>query len=270
MSSGANKKIYGSASAFMRGRLVITESPGGCLRNMLLNSHGVRDNSIDPCHIVRGAFNEEEYEKRLQAAGTKYEREVSLRSEVDGFPEVYFSGRFDFAVFDAQGNRYIIELKSTESKNRLKSIKGGFYKNYNLAQLVAYMVETKTVAGSLIYTYFEKSANDEYVNKYERELKVTIDNRGDIAVNSIPSGYSVHDLLLHRVTAAKALTEGLVWDRPYKWAEKWSSPCGLCAFKATCSKFDSGKIEGVVAFVEDARQSLTKENSDDDSSGTKV
>lgn len=253
----------------MQGRLVITEVPSGCLRNVLLNAHGVRDNSIDPCHVIRGAFNEEEFEKKLQAAGTPYEREVSLRSEVPGFSNVLFSGRFDFSITGPQGGRYIIELKSTESKNRLKSIKGGFYKIYNLAQLVAYMIETNTTAGSLIYTYFEKSG-DKYIQKYERELKVTIDSHGMVAVNSIPSGYSVHDQLLHRVTAAKVITEGLIWDRPYKWAEKWSSPCSLCAFKQTCTKVDSGSIEGVSAFVEDAKKQLVKETSNDSSDDSKV
>lgn len=262
-SLGKHRKIYGSASAFMRGTLAITEVPSGCLRVILLNANGVRDNSIDPCHIVRGAFNEEEYEKRLQASGTPYEREISLRSPVDGFSDIHFSGRFDFATLDEQGNRYVIELKSTESKNRLKSIKGGFYKTYNLAQLVAYMIETGTTAGSLIYTYYEKGPDDKYVQKYERELKVTIDSKGDIAVNSISSGYSVHDQLLHRVTAAKVIDQGLVWSRPYKHEDKWGSPCNLCAFKSTCAKYDKGTIEGSSAFVEDARKSLIKETSND-------
>lgn len=263
------RSIYGSSSAFMQGTLVMTEVPSGCLRTIYLNACGVRDNSIDPCHIVRGAFNEEEYEKRLQAAGIPYERELSLRSPIAGFEDMQFSGRFDFRITSPEGNPYVIELKSTESKNRLKSIKGGFYKTYNLAQLVAYMIETSTTAGSLIYTYFEKE-NDLYVQKYEKELKVVIDDKGNIVVNSIPSGFSVHDQLLHRHTAAKVIDQDIIWARPHKWAEKWSSPCGLCAFKNTCTKYDTGKIEGAVAFVEDAKKSLIKETSNDDSASTKV
>ena len=250
----------------MQGTLVFTETPSGCLRNTLLQSRGVRDGSIDPCHIIRGAFNEEEFEKRLQAQGTDYKREVPVQSPVAGIPSVLFSGRIDFITSDAQGNRRIIELKSTESKSRLKDIKGGFYKIYNLAQLVAYMIETRTAVGDLIYTYYEK-AGDNYEMKFEKSLPVSIDGYGSIVVNNLPSGFTVHDQLLHRVNSAKVIAEGLVWSRPHKWDVKWKSPCGLCAFKSACDKVDAGTIEGADAFVDEARKLITKETSNDDSSG---
>lgn len=248
----------------MQGTTVFTETPSGCLRNTLLQSRGVRDNNIDPCHIIRGALNEEEYEKRLQAQGTDYKREVPVQSPVAGFPSVTFSGRCDFIIMDEQGNRRVIELKSTESKSRLKDIKSGFYKVYNLAQLIAYMIETRTSVGDLIYTYYEK-VGDQYKMSFEKSLPVVVDDSGSIVVNNLPSGFTVHDQLLHRVNSAKVIAEGLIWNRPHKWNVKWKSPCNFCAFKAVCDKVDSGHIEGVDAFVEAAQKTLIKETSDDSS-----
>lgn len=253
----------------MQGTLVFTETPSGCLRNTLLQHHGVRD-QIDQIHIVRGAINEENYEKKLQAQNTAYEREVPVRSVVAGFPSVTFSGRCDFIILDEQGNRRVIELKSTESKSRLKDIKSGFYKIYNLAQLIAYMIETRTTTGELVYTYYEKDDNDAYKPVYENSLKVVVDEHGSIMVNNLPSGFTVHDQLLHRVNSAKVITEGIIWSRPHKWDVAWKSPCNLCTFKTACNKVDSGEIEGTDAFIEAAKKLVTKESDDDSSGNAKV
>lgn len=259
-----NKKVYGSSSAFMQGSIVFTETPSGCLRNTLLQSRGVRDNNIDPCHIIRGAMNEEEFEKRLQAQGADYKREVPVQSPVAGFPSVTFSGRCDFIILDEQGNRRVIELKSTESKSRLKDIKSGFYKIYNLAQLVAYMIENRTTKGELIYTYYAK-VGDQYKQEFESVLPVVVDDHGSIVVNNLPSGFTVHDQLLHRVNSAKVITEGIIWSRPHKWDVKWKSPCNFCAFKSACDRVDSGDIVDADTFAVEAQKLVTKENSNDNS-----
>ena len=91
------KKVRGSSSAFMWGDLVLTKYASGCLRNILLQANGVRE-EIDPKHLQRGTLNEERYELELKQARMAYIREEPVSERIDGFDDTYFVGRLDFRV----------------------------------------------------------------------------------------------------------------------------------------------------------------------------
>lgn len=251
----------------MWGRLVHTDYKTACLRNILLGSFGVRETDIQLKYKQIGALNEENYEKKLRAANISYLRESPIKVELENTDGVLFSGRADF-IHQAADIEHVIELKATDSKNKLRNvIKNGKYVIENLAQLVAYMIHTKTVAGYLIYNFFEQPKGEErWEQKAGRAFHVGIDNNGAVIVDGKATEYTVHDQISHTLTAASVINNPVVWDRPYNWSQPFNSPCGYCPFRATCDKYDSGNIEGVEAFVIDAASQLTltsKENKDD-------
>lgn len=244
-------KVRGSASGFMWGRTVFTDYDGACLRKILLASRGAWSGEIDQKHVIRGAFNEAEYEKKLQADGRDYVREKFVQDVIPG-SKVPFQGSIDYLVSGNDCDE-VHELKSTESKNKLRDIKSGKYTTENLAQCISYMITTNTVIGKLIYTFFQLDTTQEpalYVENYTRTFEILIDNSGRIVVDSTPTKWTVYDQLLHRTTSAKVVEEGIVWDRPHNWDLMWGSPCKFCPFSAACEKYDSGSIEGADAFVE--------------------
>lgn len=242
-------KVRGSASGFMWGRTVFTDYDGACLRKVLLASRGAWSGIIDPKHQIRGKFNENQYELKLQAAGVEYVREKFAQDTIPG-TSVPFQGSIDYLVSGADCNE-VHELKSTESKNKLREVKSGKYSTENLAQAISYMIAENTVVGKLIYTYFELDEKlAQYEEKYTRTFEILIDNSGRVVVDNIPTKWTVYDQLLHRTTSAKVVEEGIVWDRPHNWDLMWGSPCNRCPFKAACDKYDSGSIEGTDAFVE--------------------
>lgn len=244
-------KVRGSASGFMWGRTVFTDYDGACLRKILLASRGAWSGDIDKKHVIRGAFNENEYERKLQAEGVEYVREKFAQDTIPG-SSVPFQGSIDYFVSGTDCNE-VHELKSTESKNKLREIKAGRYTTENLAQAISYMIAENTVVGKLIYTYFElNSTTSTYEQKYTRTFEINIDNSGRIVVDNTPTKWTVYDQLLHRTTSAKVVEEGIVWDRPHNWELMWGSPCKYCPFAKACDAYDKGSIEGTDAFVDEA------------------
>ena len=246
-------KVRGSASGFMWGRTVFTDYDGACLRKILVSSKGVRT-EIDPIHGVRGKFNEDQYEAVLLKDGIEYKRELFTTDTIPG-SIVPFQGSIDYLVSGPDCDE-VHELKSTESKNKLRMIKAGQYSTENLAQCISYMISENTTVGKLIYTYFEPDDAAVYIEKYSRTFEIHIDNSGRIVVDSVPSKWTVHDQLLHRATSAKVVSEEIVWDRPHNWDLLWGSPCAYCPFKAACTEYDKGSIEGASAFIEYAKKCL--------------
>jgi PD-(D/E)XK nuclease superfamily len=248
------KKIYASSSAFAWGELVFTDSKAGCVRSIMLQANGVFEGEIDPKHVVRGALNEEEYEKHLKSTGQKYTREHPIRAQVPGYSNVIVSGRVDFIRHTDSGD-IIDELKSTESTSVLREvITKGKPKVTHLAQVTAYMIMAKAASANLICTYYE---NDEgvYTKDKERLFEILIDDAGRICVDSVPSGYSVSDLYTHQKLAAKMISEHKVGQRPKDHDAKWGSPCGFCVWKGACDAYDSGAIESTTdSFVSYAKQ----------------
>jgi len=227
--------IRGSASGFMWGRTVFTKYSGACLRSILIKNKSGIQNDIDPSHQVRGAYNEDEYEKHLIKQGTVYEREV----EVVVGP---FSGHIDFWVEDRQ----VVELKSSQSKSRKSDIKKGEYVVENLAQAVAYMVAKKTVHGKLIYSFWSQDESTKEL-KYEFNYVHTIflDDFGRICLDNVATRWTVYDLLAHQHYALKVQAEDIVWDRPHNHDLLWGSPCTYCPFAKACDAYDTGEITTV-------------------------
>lgn len=251
-------KIRGSSSAFQWGQLVHTRYASGCHRNILLQSQDVRDGSIDPKHIKRGALNEELYEQYLQQQNIPYVREEPVSEPIHGYDDTFFVGRLDFRVSVGLEKR-IDELKSTESSNvLLEIIKKGKYKPENLAQLVSYMIASRAVIGRLIYTYYKVEKNTQVYSKAsERTFCVVIQDNGSIEVDNVKTLFHVEDQLNHRQTAAHCINDMVVWARPYK-AHDYDGPCKGCVFSGICNKYDAGMTLSTEQFIEDGRQALSK------------
>tara|TARA_R110000868_G_scaffold375983_3_gene640692 strand:- start:1370 stop:2149 length:780 start_codon:yes stop_codon:yes gene_type:complete len=235
--------IRGSASAFMWGRTVYTKYSGSCLRSILIKNTTNLRTDIDPSHQVRGAFNEEEYERHLQQSGIPYVREEEV---VDG----PLSGHIDFFLTDEPGE--VIELKSSQSKSRKSDIKTGKYVVENLAQAVNYMVMKKVVNGRLIYSFWEQEADNTLTYKFNYVHKIKLDDFGRVWLNGVVTQWTVYDLKAHQFYALKVQEEMLVWDRPHNWDLMWGSPCTFCSFAKTCDKYDAGEITDTQDFIDSA------------------
>jgi len=228
-------RIRGSESAFQWGLTTYTAYGGACLRAILLKSSLPRNKDIDPKHVIRGRLYEDTYAARLDKQGITYERELAVEIEKD---EGVFTGHLDFWV---EGSR-VVELKSTESKSRLRDIKKGEYVVDNLAQTVAYMVAKKTTEGRLVYSYWEPQTDGEYELKFEYEHNISIDNFGRISDNNVPTKWSVYDLLAYQHNAFKVLNTRTVGARPHNYDLAWGSPCHYCPFAKACDAYDAGEI----------------------------
>lgn len=255
--SKMRNKLYGSSAAFLWGRVVFTDHKTGCLRNILLQSQGVREGDIAEKYKAIGALNEERHEQVLKDANIKYDREFAVKQSVPAYPTVSVSGRVDF-VRHMDNGIIIDELKATESKNKLREVlKNGHFVTENLAQLVGYMVALQTTQGRLVYAYYEiPKGGTTHEFKKERAFEVIIDDAGRICVDTTPTQFTVYDQIAHTKAAAKVIRDMEIWDRPYMWSVPFKSPCQWCPFKATCDRYDAGQITDVTEFVKSAKSDL--------------
>lgn len=240
------KKLYGSSSAFLKGRLVFSSYDSGCLRSILAKGNGFRTDISKTSQDI-GAKNEQRYEQKLEAQGAFFERESPIRYPLDEGNDVWFSGRRDFIVDLGAGGKVVVELKATASKNKYQMLREGRYVTENLAQLVAYMVAEDVDVGHLIYSYYKDPAAAE--PHLERDYLVTVSTDGDILVDGRHSGFTVTDLLAHQFAAVDALANGTVYDRPHNWTAKFGSPCGYCPLKSVCDRYDAGEVTDYVSAV---------------------
>lgn len=250
-------KVHGSSSAFAFGNLIVTQYSSGCLRNILLKYHDVKE-PFPEHHKERGKINEDlfEHEARLKR-GCVVDREVPVVEHIDDSTGAYFSGRIDYRV-TVGDESYLVELKSTESSNVLKEVIGkGNFKTDNLAQLVAYMLVTRLNHGQLIYTYFERDSTKALSKAAERVFDVWLHDDGSIIVDGKRSQFTVHDQLAHRHAVVDALKRQCVSPRPYKWSD-FDGPCKWCPFAKVCDSYDDGYLETTEQFIQAARQTVTE------------
>ena len=242
-------KIYPSSSAFIIGDSVMTDTQSGCLRNILLAAHDVREDSIAEIHMRVGAVHESFYARTLQE--DEFGSEVPVKGECDGVP---YSGRADFLT-KYKGEYIVHETKGTVSYNTYrKVIKDGRFKPNNLSQLVFYMGHFNTQYGKLIYAYY-KEKDLLFKQVEQRTFKVIIDKSGDILIDGVHSGYTFQDHLAHRVEVARVLKANEVGDKP-SGTQDGGGACNWCVFKPTCKKWDLGEITTTEEFVNDAGESL--------------
>lgn len=233
-------KFYPSSSAFMVGDLVITKYNSGCLRSILIQSHGIREGDIPDAYQRVGAEHERMHARDLEEQGISFVREVVLKAQLS--ENVEYSGRCDFAVTFPKAGLVIDECKGHTSKNtRRDVIRNGEYNVSYLAQLVSYMVKLRTQKGRLVCGYYEETTDEPpvLVRQEERTFKVEIGDDGSIDVDGVPSGYCVADLLAHQRAVVRVLENQEVAARPDKWNQKYGGPCTYCPFKVACDKYDA-------------------------------
>jgi hypothetical protein len=248
------KKIKPSNAAFMWDNLVVTEYSSGCLRNILLDSKGVRDD-IPKIYMEVGKVHEDQHEKMIQGDENVivYARELEVKIPVPGYEDVLYSGRIDFLCNYIQAGKVVHETKGTISKNtRSKVIRKGEVKINQLAQLISYMIHVRTVRGKLICGYYELDNNVLKLQE-ERTFRVVIDDSGLIFIDGQPTSYTVGQQLKHRNTAAEVVSKDIIWSRPDKADQKYGSPCNNCVFKPTCDKYDAGMLPTVEEFIRSAQ-----------------
>jgi hypothetical protein len=247
-------KFYPSSSAFMVGDTVVTKYNSGCLRSILIQSHGIREGDIPEAYQRVGAEHERVHEQELNAQGVLYVREMVTKAQLSD--KVEYSGRADFVCTIPNVGTVIDECKGHSSKNtRRDVIRNGEYNISYLAQLVSYMTRFRTQKGRLVCGYYEETEDGALVRQEERTFKVEIDDAGGIDVDAVPSGYSVADLLAHQRAAVRVLENQEVAARPDKWNQKFGGPCTFCPFKAACDQYDT-QGGSVQEFLESAKAAV--------------
>lgn len=230
-------KFYPSNSAFMVGDLVVTKYNSGCLRSILIQSHGTREASIPQLYIDCGAAAEAQHEADLVDAGVHFIREMVIKTQLT--PNVEYSGRADFVCHGLTVGTVVDEVKGHTSKNtRRDVIRKGAYNVSYLAQLVSYMLRLRTQKGRLVCGYYEENDDGKLIRQEERTFKVELDDDGSILVDGVSSGYGVHDLLAHQRAATRVLEGQEVLGRPDGASLKFGGPCVYCPFKAACDEYD--------------------------------
>ncbi len=236
----------------MQGRMVFTDYATGCLRNILYNSWGIKE-QLKQGTQDRGAMNEDRY-----IAANLIDTDLDIAREIVSpvtsvTDTVAWGGRTDVHVKPrSAGPAEIYELKSTGSKNKLRALKQGLYTTENLAQLVAYMLDWELANGHLVYSYYEPDGRGVDQLKYEKDFTVKLDTDGTIVVDNEATKFSAADQLHHRQMAAEVVDKDIVWDRPHNYDAAFGSPCHWCPFKNVCAKWDSGTIESVDSLILEA------------------
>lgn len=241
----------------MVGTAVVTKYNSGCLRSILIQSHGIREGEIAELYQRCGSTAEEQHAADLTAQGTPFTREVVLKAQLS--KNVEYSGRADFVCQVPGVGTVVDECKGHTSKNtRRDVIRKGEYNLSYLAQLVSYMARLRTQMGRLVCGYYEEDAAGALIRQEERTFKVEIDDEGVILVDGTSSGYSVADLLAHQKAVVDVLENQTVGPRPDKADLKYGGPCSYCPFKAACDQYDvtGGTTEEFLAAARTAVENL--------------
>lgn len=241
----------------MVGDTVVTKYNSGCLRSILIQSHGIREGDIPEAYQRVGAEHERQHAEDLKDAGIPFVREMVIKAQLSA--NVEYSGRADFVCTIPNVGTVIDECKGHSSKNtRRDVIRNGEYNISYLAQIVSYMTRFRTQKGRLVCGYYEETEDGALVRQEERTFKVEIDDAGGIDVDAVPSGYSVADLLAHQRAAVRVLENQEVATRPDKWNQKFGGPCTFCPFKAACDQYDAqgGSVEAFLSSAQAAVDAL--------------
>lgn len=262
-------RLGGSAAAFQWGTLTYTNSKAGCLRAILLKSRGINERSIPEHYKIIGELNELRYLAEVAEKSQRdFTREMAVKAPLTGFDNFTLSGRADFVYHNETVVDEVIELKAVSSYAKQRDvIDVGNIPPENLAQLITYMSILNVCKGKLIYTRWKnknlaKSTKDNLQsadkNDYEaiadRTFEVNVNDYGRIIIDHQPSKFTIYDVYSHQNSAAKAITEGVVKERPLGWEAKFGSPCSYCVFSKACDRFDSGDIVGTDAYVSIAKE----------------
>lgn len=241
-------KVRASSSSFAKGSVIFTRYNTGCLRAILAKSHGLKEDFKQVTKDI-GAANEERFEKTLEPG--IYEREVAVTSAILPDASAVFSGRCDFRLTDSAGP-FVVELKSTSSKNKVTDLNQGKITPEVLAQVVNYMIEFETDRGQVVYTFYkEMTPTKEWI------FHVSINNDGTILLNGLDSGFIVDDALRHRLLQVETLQlQKVATHRPYNGKAPYVGACGYCPFQQSCDRFDGGEITTTTEFLDACRKEL--------------
>lgn len=224
-------QVRGGNSAFFKDGNFHAGDANGCPRSVLLRHHGVEM----PVGDIRtqktfniGFMNEELFVKHYMKEIphlTDYEICEPITENTD------FVGHSDVVT-----DKVVFELKSVSSRSTWDLVtKKNTPKLGNLAQTVNYMVSRETQQGYLVYSLYAYVAGLALPDKF---FDVTIDNDGNVLVDSNQTGYTVEHIIADRQMKARVLENNEVF--PVKPVNPTSSqsPCHYCPFQGLCDKWD--------------------------------
>ena len=227
--------INPSSAAFALGSMVMSDTPSGCLRYLLLKRYVAKPEEF-PEHLkVMGEAGEAIYMSYLENYQPwPFHRELSFERSLEG---VKVRGRMDFITYH-NTFKVIHECKTSQSKPFLYGVvRKGEPKINHMAQLVFYLIHLEETRGKLVCLY--APTNELKV------FKVEVDAKGEVLVDGRKYIYNVQNQLMHQLMAAEAIKEGTIMGRPRGKA------CNYCVYKTECDKFDAaGCRNNIESFME--------------------
>lgn len=249
-------KLYPSSATFNSGVQPDAKYNNSCFRFQVVDAHTTTRANIPEVYQTIGALDEIRFGRVLEQRGYSVEREVPLKVELSN--GLWFSGRKDFDCVK-DGERLIVEKKSSISKKVQTMINKREVNHQQLAQLVSYLVLDNVKHGLLVVTFY-KFAPDLSALEVgaEAEYKIEIDGRSILVDNEVYK-YTVDDLSRYYKWAGHYKMSNEIADRPKNFAQRFKSPCTFCPLSVHCTQYDSG-AQTDQEFIEIGAQIIDKHN----------
>lgn len=195
-----------------------------------------------------GGIDEERFYNVLKQRHKKVEREVPIKVKINENLEI--SGRKDFVAANL-----IYEKKSTFSKTATKTLAARQPIEYQLAQLVTYLLLSKMDQGVLAVTSYEFSKDLKSLNvKDEHEYQIKLQSN-TILVDGNAYPRTISDLRRYFMLMREAYETGELPPMPRDWNQQFKSPCKYCPIKEVCHLYEQGEVEKE-EFLEQAQEQI--------------
>lgn len=220
-------KLYPSSLEFSFNGVNMATYSSSCWR-YFLNTRGVRK-ELDPAYQEIGAIHERLHGEDLRKRGEEFRDEVPFRLQISDNTVV--SGRCDF-LLDGR----IDETKATFNKQKFNAAPG----RDHLSQLVLYLSHFQIAHGRLVYGYFEKGVDGEFIRVDTKTIEVRLLDDGTVLVNDRNSMWSVDDLVKSMVELERHSLNNTIPPKPFSFDFK--TACDFCPAKNACLAYESGSI----------------------------
>lgn len=218
-------KVSPSSLTWTEGGMNAASFNSQCWR-FIKYTQGERE-EIHPLYQLAGAAHEHFHMRELELCKLSYEREVAFKIQTDDY---VVSGRCDFKL------TYSID----ECKSSLKPIyPRDLPKVDHTYQLAFYMAHFGMQHGRLIYGRIQDTETS-LIRTQVEEVKVTIDDGGEVLVGAAYIGFNVDSLMLSAAGLANALKQDAIPPRPIP--RGFMGPCKHCPLSAACDRYDAGEL----------------------------
>lgn len=216
-------KIRPSSAAWMMGKSVITDTPSGCLRYLVLKKEHPKPDQIKPELQEMGEMGEKIYMKKLEETQPwPFHRELPFEVPIE---DGVIKGRIDFITYH-DSFKVIHECKTSQSKDFNREVIGrGIPKSNHIAQVVMYLLSLYETRAKLVALY--------YPTLKTRIFKIELMDNGMILVDNMPYLYTVSDQISHQLMSLEVQKSKELFERPLGKA------CFYCIYKQECFNYDA-------------------------------